>query len=203
MPALMNNSVAVCSWLIEAVVFLVIVIVAALMFLAEMDEIRERKNQSMFHREFVLIGKRLINVGSAWLKTEAVMVLVTSGLCSAGLFLIGNSYALLIGIGIGLLDALPLFGAGVILIPWGIFSFLQKRWLEGMVLLGLYFVCYFARQFLEAKIMGEQVGLTPIETLVSMYVGLQLFGLAGFLLGPIGLLVIQDLVEYYWNEEFR
>ena len=49
--------------------------------------------------------------------------------------------------------------------------------------------------------MGEKVGLSPIETLVSMYVGIQLFGLTGFLLGPLGLLVIEDLTELYWVEK--
>ena len=77
--------------------------------------------------------------------------------------------------------------------------FLQKQWVYGMVLIGLYVMCYILRQFLEAKLMGTQVGLSPLETLVSMYVGLQLFGLAGVFLGPIGLLMIEDLVALYWN----
>ncbi len=50
---------------------------------------------------------------------------------------------------------------------------------------------------MEAKIMGGKVGLTPLETLVAMYVGLQLFGILGFILGPIGLLIIEDIVELY------
>lgn len=201
MPAIMNNSVAVITKLIEAIVLLILFFIATLMFLQEMDEIRERKNRSMFHREFALIGRRLVLVGSAWIKAEAVIVLVTSALCTLGLLLIGSSYALVFGIGIGVLDALPLFGSGVVLIPWGIFLIMQKRWMAGMVLLAVYVLCYFLRQTLEAKLMGDMVGLSPVETLVSMYVGLRLFGIAGFLLGPIGLLMIGDLVELYWSEE--
>ena len=68
------------------------------------------------------------------------------------------------------------------------------------VLLAVYVRCYFLRQMLEAKLMGDMVGLSPVETLISMYVGFRLFGLAGFLLGPIGLLMIGDLVELYWME---
>ena len=200
MPTIMNNSVTVISGLIEAVVLLVLFFIATLMFLTEMDEIRERKNRSMFHREFALIGRRLVLVGSAWIRTESVIILVTSVLCVLGLWFIGDNYALVIGIGIGLLDALPLFGSGAVLIPWGIFLILQKHWLDGAVLLAVYIFCYFLRQMLEAKLMGDMVGLSPVETLISMYVGFQLFGLAGFLLGPIGLLMIGDLVELYWTE---
>ena len=49
--------------------------------------------------------------------------------------------------------------------------------------------------------MGKKMGLSPLETLVAIYVGLQLFGLFGFLLGPIGLLIIKDFVEEYGEEE--
>ena len=200
MPALMNNSVSALAWTVHFLVVFVVYFVATLMFLQEMEEIREKKNRSMFHREFALIGRRLVMIGSAWLKTEAILTLVTAGLCTVGLLVIGNSYALLLGILIGILDALPLFGAGVVLIPWGILLFLQKRWFAGTVLISVYGICYLIRQVLEAKLMGGRVGLSPVETLVSMYVGLKLFGLIGFLLGPVGLIIIEDLVELYWIE---
>lgn len=200
MPVIMNNSMNLLTWMVDLLVFFVIFFLATLMFLEEMDEIRDRKSRSMFHREFSLVGRRLLNVGSAWLRTEAVILAVTSGLCTIGMFFIGSSYALLLGVVIGFLDALPLFGAGVVLVPWGIGLLIQKRWLSGVVILGLYVVCYFTRQILEAKLMGDRVGLTPIETLVAMYVGLKLFGLTGVLLGPIGLLMIEDLVDLYWDK---
>ena len=200
MPAIMNNSMSVLKQGIELIVVLVIFVIATRMCLREMEEIRERKSASMFHREFSIIGRRLVSVGSAWLKSEMVIVSVTAALCTIALFLIGNDYALLLGFGIGLVDALPFLGAGVILIPWALVLLIQKQWLKGILFLGLYIVCYFLRQILEARIMGNCMGLTPLETLASMYVGLQLFGISGFLLGPVGLLMIEDLVDLYWKE---
>lgn len=98
------------------------------------------------------------------------------------------------------MDALPVFGTGSVLIPWGILLFVRRQWGKGIVVLVLYVVCYLVRQFLEARIMGNQVGLSALETLMSMYVGLELFGVAGFLLGPIGLLLIEDLLAMYWEQ---
>ena len=66
--------------------------------------------------------------------------------------------------------------------------------------MGIYVLCYFIRQVLEARIMGDQAGLSPVETLIAMYVGLQLFGLSGFILGPIGLLLIEDFVDFVNSE---
>lgn len=203
MPLLMNNSVNVLKWAVRALVFLVVFYVAALLTLEEMDEIREKKSRSAFHREFSMMGRRMVTVGNAWLKTQLIIMAITSVLCILGLFLIRNPYSILFGIGIGLLDALPLFGTGSVLIPWSIFLFIKRQWWEGMVLLGLYVICYLIRQFMEARIMGSKMGLSALETLISMYVGLELFGIAGFILGPMGLLFIEDFLNLYWEPEER
>ena len=123
----------------------------------------------------------------------AALFFLVSLICMAGLLLLGNSYFLLLGPVIGLVDALPVFGAGTVLIPWFLLSFLQGRWGQGVVLLFLYLVCYLLRQVAEARLMGGQVGLTALETLFSMYVGLRLFGLLGLFLGPIGWLLIKEI----------
>ena len=118
-------------------------------------------------------------------------------ICTAGLFLIGNPYSLLLGLGIGLLDALPFFGTGSVLIPYGIFLLVRREWGKAAIIIGMYAVCYLLREFLEAKLMGSRMGLSPLETFIAMYVGLELFGIAGFILGPMGLLLTRDLVDIY------
>lgn len=200
MPLLMNNSVNLFKWTVKALVFLVIFFVAVLLTLEEMEEIREKKSRSAFHREFSLLSRRLVTAGNAWLKTQLIIMAVTSVLCILGLFLIGNPYSILFGIGIGLLDALPLFGTGSVLIPWAVLLFVRRQWGKGMILLSLYVICYLIRQFLEARIMGSKMGLSALETLIAMYVGLELFGIAGFILGPMGLLFVEDLVNLYWEQ---
>mgnify|MGYP005779867163 FL=1 len=197
MPALMDQSVQAVGKLAGGLVFFFIYFIAVILCLQEMEELRERKSRSVFHRELSLLGRRLVAVGNAWLRTQLLLFFLVSLICMAGLLLLGNSYFLLLGPVIGLVDALPVFGAGTVLIPWFLLSFLQGRWGQGVVLLFLYLVCYLLRQVAEARLMGGQVGLTALETLFSMYVGLRLFGIAGFLLGPIGFLMIEDLLRIY------
>lgn len=197
MPFLMVNSMTVLRCCIEVTVMTVILFIATILSLQEMEDIRIRRDKSMFRHEFALLGSRLMTVGSAWLKTQGSIMTLTMCICTVGLFLMGNPYSILLGIGIGLLDALPIFGTGTVLIPWAVFGMISGDWKYGIGLLVIYLICYFLRQIMEAKIMADKVGLTPLETLISMYVGLQLFGLLGFILGPIGLLIIEDLVEMY------
>lgn len=200
MPYLMMNSVTVFRWGIGITVVSVVVLVSVGMCLQEMERWKKRCAMSVFRREFALIGRRLAIVANAYLKTQGVIMLLTTVICTAGFWLMGNPYYILAGVGIGLLDALPVFGTGTVLIPWAVILFASGQWGRGLFLLFLYVVCYFLREILEARLMGDRVGLSPLETLMSMYVGLELFGIAGFLLGPVGLLIIRDLVEALESE---
>lgn len=200
MPVLMSNSVPAFRALVGAAVFLVIYFIATVLCIREMETIRKRRSESFFHREFSIIGRRLIAVGNAWVRTQLVIMFITAALCAAGLFLIGNPYSVLFGIGIGVLDALPFLGSGSVLIPWGIVLLVRGETERALILIALFCVCYLVREIAEAHLMGDRVGLSALETLASMYIGIELFGIAGFLLGPVGLLLIEDLLEAYWTE---
>ena len=197
MPKLVLNSFGLVAALVKGVVLVIVLFLSSILSLQEMDELRSRRYRSLFHREFFLLGRRLCLTGAAWLKTQGILVLLISGLCTLVLVLLKSPYAILGGIGIGFLDALPVFGSGTVLIPWGILLLFQRRWARALLVLGLHLSCYFLREYTEARLMGKKVGLSALETLVAMYVGLKLFGVLGFLLGPVGLLMIRDLVEEY------
>lgn len=195
MPALMTNSVAVIRLGVKVTVVSVVLFLAVVLSLQEMDDLRERRDQSVFRREFSMIGKRIVHTGKAWFKTQGIIMGLITMLCILGMAAIGNPYYIMAGIGIGVLDALPIFGTGTVLIPWGIVCLFLGRWGRALALFGLYLICYFIREYLETRLMSNQVGLSPLETLAAVYVGLQLFGFLGFILGPLGLLLIEDLVE--------
>ena len=73
----------------------------------------------------------------------------------------------------------------------------QGCFYQGGILALLFFVCWMTREFLEARLMGGKMGLSPLETLAAIYAGMKLFGILGVFLGPIGLLIIEDLAEEY------
>ena len=108
------------------------------------------------------------------------------------MFLVGNPCPVLVGMGIGIMDAFPVLGTGTVLVPWAVIEIAMGSWKTALILTGLYLICTFMRQFLEVHLMSGQMGLSPFETL---YVGLKLFGIAGLFLGPLGLLLIEDMTE--------
>lgn len=192
MPYVMGNSVNIARCCVCCCVIAVLYVIGVMLFLQEMDGWKERMEESIYEAEFARIKKLLCVVANAYFRTQGIIMLLTTTVCIGGFFLMGNSYYILAGVGIGILDALPVFGTGTVLIPWAVLCFLRGQWGRGLMVFGIYLICYFLREILEARLMASKVGLTPLETLASMYVGLQIFGIFGFLLGPLGLLLVKE-----------
>ena len=72
---------------------------------------------------------------------------------------------------------------------------IQKDYVAAAVLLTLYVVTMVVREVLEPKLMGKEMGLKPLYVLLSVYVGLKLFGVGGIVLGPIGLTILKTVFE--------
>ena len=122
-------------------------------------------------------------------------------LLSAGVFLLlligflawRQEYAFLLAFGLAVLDFIPLIGAGVVLVPWGVVSVTMGRYEDGIwaaVLLGITAVF---RRLAEPKIVGEQTGLSPVLSLMSIYIGMKLAGVPGMILGPVLTLTVLNL----------
>ena len=94
---------------------------------------------------------------------------------------------------ISLIDALPVLGVGTVLIPWSLISILGGRGAFGACLIVLYGVISLARSVLEPRLVGAQLGLDPLATLIAVYLGYCIFGLAGMVLAPILLIVLTQL----------
>lgn len=124
-------------------------------------------------------------VFGGWCKAQAKLLGLVFGVLTLGLWALGVEFPLLFSGLIALLDALPVLGTGTVLIPWALISFLQTRSGLGFGLLALYGVSSLARSVLEPHIVGRQLGLPPLATLMAFYVGYRLFGVAGMVLSPL------------------
>lgn len=80
---------------------------------------------------------------------------------------------------------MPILGTGSILVPWSIIAFIMGNTKIGIGMLVLYILITVVKQIIEPKIVGQQIGLHPIITLILMYVGVNLMGLLGLLALPI------------------
>ena len=95
-----------------------------------------------------------------------------------------------------MVDALPVFGTGTILIPWALVCFLQNALSRGIGLVILYGVAALTRQALEPRLIGRQIGLNPLVTLMALYIGFRTVGIAGMILFPISVMFLKQLWDH-------
>jgi len=130
-------------------------------------------------------GRSFTRAVLGYLKAQFLLVGATSLLTTTGLWLMGEPYAVVLGLTAGVIDLVPLLGASTILLPWGAYLILTGHVMHGVRLLGLLVVVAGTREIVEMRVVGGQVGLHPVAALCAMYLGVMLFGPAGVALGPI------------------
>ena len=139
--------------------------------------------------------KRIKKTAASWLMAQCKLMGVTFVLLLLGLVLLKIPYALLWALGICLVDALPALGTGTVLIPWSLVLFLQEDAPRAIGLLGLYATISLIRSALEPKFLGRHLGLDPLVTLIALYAGYKLWGIAGMLFAPLLTVTAMQLVS--------
>ena len=125
-----------------------------------------------------------------YLRAQGILMIIAFFIMFIGLSILDIDYALLIALGIAFLDALPFFGSGLILWPWTLISFLNGDIKHGVGLIIIYAAVALMRHFTEPKLVSSRIGMNPILTLMSMYVGYRTLSIGGMILGPIILMLI-------------
>ncbi|MDF2611951.1 MAG: putative rane protein, partial [Lachnospiraceae bacterium] len=108
-----------------------------------------------------------------FIKAYAAIISITFLELSAGFWILGIPNALLFGGLIAIIDVMPILGTGAVLLPWSIIAFILGNTKVGIGMLVIYIVITVVRQSIEPKIVGQQIGLHPIVTLILMFVGAQ------------------------------
>ncbi len=128
----------------------------------------------------------------AQLKIEVWMYL----LLSIGFSILQVRYAFVIAIGVAILDLLPFFGTGTVLVPWAIIKFLSGDYKMVLGLLIIWGVGQLARQIIQPKIVGDSVGLSPLPTIILLYLGYKMAGVIGMIIAvPVGIIVLNMYQE--------
>ena len=151
-------------------------------------------------RKFGIHLKKLISTLGSYLKAEATLILISFievliGLCIFKWIGLNVEYPLLAALGIGFVDALPILGSGTVMIPWAIISAVNGDLQLGIAIFVLYVIILVVHQLLEPKIVSNNLGIHPIFTLIAMYTGFKISGIIGLFIGPIVLIILQNVFE--------
>lgn len=120
-----------------------------------------------------------------WLRAQGILAAITYGILSIGFLLLKIPYGFFWAVLIALMDAVPMLGTGLVLVPWALVSFLMGQSGRAAGLLVIFAAATLSRTTLEPKLVGHQLGLDPLVTLLALYVGYRLWGFLGLLSAPI------------------
>lgn len=171
-----------------------------------------KRNVSEKYEKMFVETKRLFgDVIGKMIKSYATIIFITFCEVAVGLNLLSlfniykGGYIIVISIITALLDILPVFGTGTVLIPWAIYSLIMGDIPFAIGLVVLYILITVIRQVIEPHLVAMNVGIHPIFTLASMYIGIQLFGVIGIFVLPITIVLLKTLnsegIIHLWGRE--
>lgn len=178
----------------EIIIGVVMCLLSAYFFVAEKDYVttflkkkipRDWQKKSRLLKQ--ITGDVIVGYLKAQLKIEFWVYLVMA----AGFLLLKVPYGYLIALPIAFLDFLPVFGTGTVLIPWTILKLLWGEYMYALALFGIWGISQLVRQVIQPKVIGDSMGMATVPSLILLYVGYRLAGVAGMIVAvPLGILMM-------------
>ena len=163
-------------------------LLAAFMISARLPKLQaafSRRVPKAFKERYLPALKRAKSALGGWLKAQGLLSLVTYGIVSLGLLFLRVPYGFFWALLVAVIDAVPMLGTGLVLLPWALVRLLQGAHLQAIGLLLIFGAASITRATLEPRLVGKQLGLDPLLTLIALYCGYQFWGFWGLLLAPI------------------
>ena len=178
------------------VVALVMFVMATYFLTADYPYLRTRAIQGMDEGALRFLGQiRATALGAfgGYLRAQLLLTVGVFFILLAGFLITRQSYSLLLALGLALLDFIPIVGAGTVMLPWAVVALFTGDHAMAIRLMVIWGLIAVFRRVMEPKFVGDQTGLSPVQSLVSIYVGMKLGGILGMILGPILLLILLNL----------
>ncbi|MEX2356264.1 MAG: sporulation integral membrane protein YtvI [Thermaerobacterales bacterium] len=145
--------------------------------------------------QFEELTRSLLRSLVGYVNAVLVLVFATALVTTLGLSILGTPYALLVGVVSGVLDLIPIIGPSLIFIPWITYHVIFGDVVFGIQLALLYGVITSSRLVLQAQVIGDRIGIHPLTTLLSLYVGVRLLGPIGLIVGPLSVVLLKSMVD--------
>lgn len=151
------------------------------------------------------VKKDLLKAFGGYVKAQVILMGFTFVVLLVGFSVLGVDAAVFVAFVVSIIDLIPVLGTGTVLIPWTAISLFSGRYFFAVGLLIIYAAAFLIRHLSEAKVVSSQIGLNPLVTLISVYVGLKIMGVFGMVLGPIITIIVINFVkaERRYREEKR
>lgn len=182
----------------RALIFILMTVIASVYFSLELEWVNDTVSRLLPKNVLLWLSRfrrGFFSVGLSYIRAYLFLMLITFTVMLVGLVILRRPYALLLAFIIAALDCLPVIGVGTVLIPWSLYELILGESYVGIGLIILFILYEIVRQFAEPRIVGKNLGIHPIITLVLIYLGYSLFGIVGLLLVPIATVLVNIMTD--------
>lgn len=172
---------------------IIVAFISGVLFLKDLEDIRRLLRTYRFYPRWRRVLKRLRQTCVTYLKAQLLIMAAVALICTAMLWAMKSPYYLLFGIGLGVLDALPIIGTGLFLYPSMLIFFLKGQTGLAVWCLAIEVVTTLVREFMEPRLIGDKLGVYPVVVMAAIYLGFVVFGVSGFVLGPVALSLVYGI----------
>lgn len=176
------------------IIVFAVAVIGAILLIKNKEAIDSQIRKSDFSREISEVTAKICQVVGCFFKAQGLIMTVVAFIISIGLFLSGNKYAVLIGIIVAVMDALPVLGSGTVLVPWAVIDVFLGNYKQAAILAAVFAACAVSRELMEARLMGTGLGINEFYMLMATFIGMNLFGIWGIILGPLGLILVLEIL---------
>ncbi|WP_432359548.1 sporulation integral membrane protein YtvI [Sporosarcina sp. UB5] len=183
-----DKIVALASEIPNFLVSLIVYMIALFLFMLELPELKKMVFRHLTDETAKKVRYMTVKLNSVifgFMKAQLLVSFIILAVSFVGLLIIAPKYALIMSIVIWIIDVIPILGSIIILAPWSLYQFVSGDIGMGTKLAILAAILLIIRRTVEPKVMGNQIGLSPLPTLIGMFIGLKLFGVLGFFIGPM------------------
>jgi len=143
--------------------------------------------------DIILEDLRKATIG--FIHAQIIISSITYIIIVIALVVLGVKYALAVALIIVVVDILPILGTGSVLVPWAIYALTTGNAFLAIGLIVLYMIIIVVRRIIEPKILGERIGLSPLTTLISLWIGFKVMGIIGIFVGPLVVILLKALIK--------
>lgn len=197
---IMSYSLYYAKGIVKIIGVAVVVMALTVLLAKDYEKIQNQVRRNPFYKNITRLKEKVFRATFIYLRAQSLLLMIITIVCVFAFFLLKIDNALLYGVGIGVLDAVPFLGTGSVLIPWAVVKLLQGEALAAAILGTLYLVCSCIREFLEPRLIGDKLGVLPVYIIGTVYIGLVFYGFWGVVLGPLHALLTIELGRQ-WIEE--
>jgi sporulation integral membrane protein YtvI len=198
LSSLASETLRLITHLPNQLLIVVIMLVATYFISKDLVKIKKRIENAIppeFHSKLRFMADDLYRASLGYIKAQIILALISTLVIMIGLAVIGAEYILSISLLAGLFSPVPVLGVGAVFIPLIIFNLVTGNTYMAVGLSILFAVVIVIKHALEPKVLGESIGLEPLAVLISLYVGYELLGVYGIIMGPFILITYNALLK--------